>query len=77
MLATAAFAQKVESYTSTQQNGWEKQKVEVSRNISSKAIELNKNDKAQEVKGIGGCFNEMGWGHIIWSSSIRSAPKNK
>ncbi len=61
MLATAAFAQKVESYTSTQQNGWEKQKVEVSRNISSKAIELNKNDKAQEVKGIGGCFNEMGW----------------
>ncbi|MDE6683859.1 MAG: glycosyl hydrolase family 30, partial [Duncaniella sp.] len=57
----SAFAQRVESYTVTQQNLWEKQRVEVSNNTTSQSIQLNKDDKAQEIKGIGGCFNEMGW----------------
>ena len=61
IFAISAFAQRVESYAVTQQNLWEKQRVEVSNNTTSQSIQLNKDDKAQQIKGIGGCFNEMGW----------------
>ena len=61
MIAVSAYAQKVESYSTTQQNLWEKQKVTVGRTGDSKAVKLDKSKRAQEVKGIGGCFNEMGW----------------
>lgn len=60
-VSVAAFAGNVEWYASTPDAQWVKQNVKIDKSAVDAGIVLDNAPVKQTVKGIGGCFNEMGW----------------
>lgn len=54
-------AQQVEWFTTTHQEPWSKQKVKIGKAVDSPTFRLNLEARKQQIIGVGGCFNEMGW----------------